>query len=111
VYPGARHTSGNPNGDSADVTLHLPGMQLHMTARRYDTAEAPARVIVFYRNELSKFVKVTVTAGGPHSKIEGFSWTSAPDQTTVAAPPHVVAVRPLGRGTEFAIMEFEGSHQ
>jgi len=107
VYPGARHTVGNPSGDGADVEVHLAVVSLHIEAARYDSADGPVRVVDFYRKALAKSGHVTVAKGGPHTHVQGFSWTSAPDQTTVAAGHDIVAVEPHGSGSEFAIIRID----
>ena len=107
VYPGAHRTTGNPGGDGADVQVHLPVVSLHITAARYDTAEAPSRVIAFYRKSLAALGQVKVVRGGPHTTVHGFSWKSNPDQTTIAVDGDIVAVKPLPHGSEFAIIRIE----
>jgi hypothetical protein len=107
VYPGARETSGNPDGDSADVTLHLAVVAIHFQAARYDAADAPSRVIAFYRKELGKLGTVDEKQGGPHSSISGFRWVNGPGQTTLHAGRTIVAVEPHGAGTEFALIQVD----
>ena len=107
VYPSAHRTSGNPSGDGADVQVHLPVVSLHITAVRYDSGDAPARVIAFYKKSLASLGPVTLSHGGPHTHVRGFSWDSNPDQTTLQAGDNIVAVKPLGHGSEFAIIRIE----
>lgn len=107
VYPGAHRTSGNPSGDGTDVRVHLPVVSLHITAVRYDTADAPSRVIAFYKKSLSSLGPVKVSRGGPHTHVRDFSWDSNPDQTTLEAGGNIVAVKPISRGSEFAIIRIE----
>ena len=115
VFPGARQTAGDPGGDGADVDLHLAVVSLHMEAARYDTDAQPAAVVDFYKKALARPGRhVTVKRGGPHTRINGFAWSSAPDQTTVTDGDDIVAVKPLDQGTQFAIIrivakEAEGS--
>src|SRR5215471_14353874 len=104
VYPGAHRTVGNPQGDGSDTTAHLTVVTLHIQAGRYDTADAPEKVITFYRKALAVFGPVKVDKGGPHTHVRGFSWDSAQGQTTVAADNNIVAVKPLRHGSEFAII-------
>ena len=108
VYPGAHRTSGNPEGDGADVQVHLPVVSLHITAARYDTSDAPSRVIAFYRKSLASLGQVKVGRGGPHTTVHGFSWKSNPDQTTLAVDGNIVAVKPMPHGSsEFAIIRID----
>jgi hypothetical protein len=109
VYPGAHRTDGNPQGDGSDTTVRLSVVTLHIQAARYDTADAPDRVIAFYKKALASFGQVKVDKGGPHTHVRGFSWDSAPDQTTVDAENNIVAVKPLRHGSEFAIIRIDAS--
>lgn len=105
VFPGAHHTSGDPGGDGADVDVHLAVVSLHMEAARYDTGAKPATVVDFYKKALAGPGRhVVVKSGGPHTRINGFSWTSAPDQTTVTDGDDIVAIKPNAAGTQFAII-------
>lgn len=107
VFPGAHRTSGDPGGDGADVDLHLAVVSLHMEAARYDTDAKPAAVVDFYTKALAgSGHHVTVKSGGPHTRINGFTWTSESDQTTVTDGDDIVAVKPYERGTQFAIIRF-----
>jgi hypothetical protein len=109
VFPSAHKTSGNPGGDGADTTVQVPFLQLHFAAARYDTPAPPAKVIAYYRTELSKFGHVDQKAGGPHTRISGFSWTQGPGQTTLHAGDAIVAVKPLEKGSEFAIIRIDAT--
>jgi hypothetical protein len=107
VYPSAHETSGNRDGDSADVTLALPVASLRFRAVRYETSAAPAAIIAFYQHELAKLGKVSQERGGPHTKISGFRWVAGPGQTTLQAGRTIVGVKPLGSGTEFALIQID----
>lgn len=111
VYPGAHATSGNPDGDNADVTLQLAVVSIHFQAARYDAADAPSRVIAFYRRELGKLGKVDEKQGGPHTAISGFRWVDGPGQTTLHAGRTIVAVASNGAGTEFALIQVDPATQ
>ena len=112
VYPGAHQTSGNSMGDGADVDIHLAVVSIRMHAARYDTVAKPASVVDFYKKELARLGRVTVSKGGPNTHVKGFMWSSAPDQMTVTAhqdseaTEDIVAVAPHGSGSEFAIIRF-----
>ena len=107
TFPASRPTHGDPDGDNADVTVNVPMLQLHMRAARFQVAADSGRVIGFYRQRLAKLGTVTEKSGGPHTHIQSFAWTSAPDQTTMAAGHTIVAVAPKGRATEYAIIDIE----
>jgi len=109
VYPGAHRTSGNPAGDASDVQVHLPVVSLHIIAARYDTPDAPSRVIAYYRKSLASLGSVKVERGGPHTSMRGFSLKSEPDQTTLAVDGNIVAVKPMPHGSEFAIIRIDAT--
>jgi hypothetical protein len=109
VYPGAHRTVGNPQGDASDTTVHLAVVSLHIVAARYDTNDAPARVVAFYKKALASLGPVKVDRGGPNTHTRGFSWDSNPDQTTVSSGENIVAVKPLRHGSEFAIIRIDAT--
>ena len=110
VYPSAHETSGNKNGDGADVAVSVPFASLRFRAMRYDTMDAPSHVIAFYRKELSRLGKVSEERGGPHTRIRGFRWVAGPGQTTLeAGRTTIVGIKPLGAGTEFALIQIDAS--
>jgi len=104
IYPGAHRTVGNPAGDASDVAIRMAVVTLHIQAARYDTSDRPTQVITFYKKALARLGSVKVDKGGPHTHVRGFSWDSNPDQTTVSADNNIVAVKPINRGSEFAII-------
>lgn len=110
VYPGARQTIGDPNGDSADLTLHLSVVQLRMTAARYTTADPQTKVVGFYRRAMGSLGPVRVADSGPHTQIEGFKWTNAPGEQTIVAGTSFVAVERLGGRTEIGIFSVVPNH-
>ena len=107
VYPGAHRTSGNADGDSAAADVQMPMVSLHIEAARYDTGDAPAKVIAFYQKELARFGTVSVKSGGPRTAIRGFRWVPADDQTTLKAGRSIVAVKANGNGAEFGIIQID----
>jgi len=107
VYPGAHRTSGNVDGDSAAADVKMPMVTLHIEAVRYDSSDAPARVVAFYQKELAKIGTVSIKHGGPHTAIRGFRWEPADDQTTLKAGRTVVAVKPIKDGTEFGLIQID----
>lgn len=107
VYPGAHRTSGNPDGDGATADVKMPMVSLHIEAARYDSNDAPAKVIAFYQTTLAKIGMVSIKHGGPHTAIRGFRWVPADDQTTLKAGRTVVGIKPLRGGTEFALIQID----
>jgi len=111
IYPTAHRTDGDRNGDSADVTVDVPFVELRTLAVRFATADAPADVVAFYRRKLAAFGRVSEHAGGPNTQIKGFTWRPAADQTTLTTVQgslvNIVAVKPAGSGAQFAIIEVD----
>jgi hypothetical protein len=97
-------TSGDADGDSADVTVQMPMVKLHFEAARYDTSDPPTKVESFYKKALSTLGTVQRKDGGPHTRIEGFVWRQGPGQVTLQAGQTFVAIAPHSAGTEFAII-------
>jgi hypothetical protein len=115
IYPGAHRTSGNVDGDSAAADVKMPMVSLHIEAARYDSSDAPGKVIAFYQKELAKIGSVTIKGGGPRTEIRGFRWVPSDDQTTLKAGRTIVAVKAHGGGTEFGVIKIDvatpdGSH-
>jgi len=106
TYPASHRTVGDPNGDSADVTIGTTAALLHLRAVRYDAPADAAHVIAFYRRELTHLGRVSEAKGGPTNTIAGFSWVSGPHTTRLAAGHTVVAVKPVGRAAQYAILDF-----
>jgi hypothetical protein len=107
VYPSATMTSGNPDGDHADVDVRMPMVRLHFIASRYDSADPPAKVEAFYRKALSSLGPVSEKSGGPHTTIQGFVWRQGPGQRTLASGKTIVAVEPREAGSEFAVITID----
>ncbi len=107
TYPASHATVGDPNGDGADLILHLPAMQLHIWAKRFTTRSSPAALVAYYRVHLAKFGHVVEKAGGPNSNIESFHWVRGPGQTTLSADHYIVAIAPKAGGSEYALMDIE----
>lgn len=60
IYPGARLKPKEANGDSksANVNISSFGFSLRVVALEYESDDAPAKVIAFYRDQLKKYGKV-----------------------------------------------------
>jgi hypothetical protein len=109
VYPSATMTSGDPDGDYADVALNMPMVGMHFVAARYRCSASPARVEAFYRSALERLGPVHEQSGGPHTRINGFVWRQGPDQMTLAEGKTIIGVEPHGSGAEFAIITIDAS--
>jgi hypothetical protein len=60
VYPGARLKPKNSDGDnkSANVNLSGFGYSLKVVALEYESDDAPAKILAFYRDQLKKYGNV-----------------------------------------------------
>lgn len=68
LYPGARIKSDNEREDQANLSLATEAFGLQLVVAHYESDDAPAKVIDFYRDKLKKYGKVlechTKTHGG-----------------------------------------------
>jgi hypothetical protein len=123
VYPGARLKPKDPSGDtkSANVNLSGFGYSLKVVALEYESDEAPAKVLSFYRGQLKKYGAVLechtssldldmkmdshdskddsseLTCEGEHGNNIELKVGRKDDQ-------HIVAVEPHGKGSSFSLV-------
>ncbi len=112
VYPNARRTSGDPDGDGGTTAMSIgPYFSMKIIALRYTSADPVEKVAAFYRRELGKLGEVKQVAGGPDTRVHNFRWKPAPDQRMVQlrTPERTfaVALKPAGAGCTFAVLYFE----
>lgn len=123
LYPGAKPAPKDNSEDkkSANVNLSLPGFSLKVVAAEFLSEEAPEKVIAYYDKELQKYGK-TIQCKGAWS---GGHVESSPGKEEASKPvscgnsgsgdsvelkvgtegnQHVVAVKPNGQGTRFALV-------
>jgi hypothetical protein len=58
LYPGARPKSDDENGDQANLSLLTDAFGMKLVVAKYQSDDAPAKVIDFYRDKLKKYGKV-----------------------------------------------------
>jgi hypothetical protein len=58
LYPGARLKVKDDNSDQANLSLFTEGFGMKLLVANYESADAPGRIIDFYRNKLKKYGKV-----------------------------------------------------
>jgi hypothetical protein len=60
LYPGARIKTGTQNGDSnqANLSLFTDAFGFKLVVSNYESDDAPAKIIDFYRDKLKKYGKV-----------------------------------------------------
>jgi hypothetical protein len=119
VYPGAQRVNGTDNDkDAANVNLSVGGIGLKVVAIKFRSDDPPDKVLAFYRPKMKDF-------GGRflECRQEGFVTYNHDDDSKEitcdqgshigtntelkAGTPdrqHIVAVKPIGSGSEFALV-------
>jgi len=123
LYPGATPAPKDKDDDekSANVNLALPGFQLKVVAAEFLSSDAPGKITAYYDKELQKFGKPIQCNGaydsGGHVDSHGKDDLSKPvacDKSDggeslelkvgTEGNQHIVAVKPNGKGTRFALV-------
>jgi hypothetical protein len=123
LYPGAKPAPKDSGDDkkSANVNLSLPGFSLKVVAAEFVSGDAPDKVIAYYDKELQKYGKPIQCHGAwsggnvetSHGKEEGSkpvscgnggSGDSVELKVGTEGNQHLVAVKPNGQGTRFALV-------
>jgi hypothetical protein len=123
VYPGAHLKAKNSSGDnkSANVNLSGFGYSLKVVALEYESNEAPAKILAFYKDQLKKYGNVLechtssldldmkmgshgsqnesneLTCEGNHGNNVELKVGKKDDQ-------HIVAVESEGKGSSFSLV-------
>lgn len=125
LYPGARLRHDDENSSAANLSLFTDAFGVKLVLAKYDSDDAPGKVIDFYRDKLKKYGKViechTREHGGAHAdfnddedskdkrssevKCEGDN-TGPVTELKVGTEnnQHVVAIEPNGEGSTFALV-------
>lgn len=116
VYPGARAVRNDDRNEAADVNVHVPFVHVHVVAAKYESDDAPEQVLAFYRGEMRKFGEV-VECGGDidftHDRLTCRHRRGREETTLgVGTETHhrVVAVKPIGSGTQLSIAYIDTEH-
>jgi hypothetical protein len=124
LYPGSKPAPKDNGNDekSANVNLSIPGFSLKVVAAEFTSGDAPEKVIAYYDRELHKYGKPIQchgawTSGGhvnasggdkdaskPVSCGSGDSGDSIELKVGTEGNQHVVAVKPAGAGSRFALV-------
>jgi hypothetical protein len=119
VYPGARLKPKNSDGDnkSANVNLSGFGYSLKVVALEYESDDAPAKILAFYRDQLKKYGNVlechtsrgnwNVNMGKNNSNeltCEGSGGDDIEIKSGKKDDQHIVAVEPDGKGSSFSLV-------
>jgi hypothetical protein len=74
LYPGARLRHDDENNSAANLSLFTEAFGMKLVAAKYDSDDAPGKIIDFYRDRLKKYGKViechTREHGGSHADID-----------------------------------------
>ncbi len=122
LYPGARLSHDEDNSNAANLSLFTEAFGVKLVVAKYDSDDAPGKIIDFYRDKLKKFGKVlechTREHGGSHAdfdddkeskelKCEGDN-TGPVTELKVGTEnnQHVVAIEPKnnGKSASFALV-------
>jgi hypothetical protein len=117
VYPGAREKQKSDSGEekSANVNISTSAFGLKVVAIEYQTADPPAKVTAYYKDQLKKFGNVLEChTQGRHTSYEGSSeelkceGDSSGNTTELKvgtrSNQHIVAIDPQAKGTDFALV-------
>lgn len=126
LYPGARPRHDKEDGDALHLGVFTEAFGMKLVVAKYDSDDAPARVIDFYRAQLKKYGKVLECHTGEHGggvhadihddgddkgqhskalKCEGDN-TGPVTELKVGTEDnqHVVAIEPRGKASTFALV-------
>ncbi|HEV3038531.1 MAG TPA: hypothetical protein VHA33_12215 [Candidatus Angelobacter sp.] len=122
LYPGAHPKSeeGN-NKHSADVDVSMSMVGVKVVAREYRSDDSPDKILAYYRKQMDKYGNVIQCSG--HFNDRGFEYHKRNQDAPVSCHgsesgnsseqtlkvgtennQHVVAVKPWGKGSEFALV-------
>jgi ABC-type oligopeptide transport system substrate-binding subunit len=122
VYPGARLKDKDSSGDkSANVNISGFGYGIKVVALQYESADTPAKVISFYRNQLKKYGTVLEChTSSLHLDMNTESRGSKSDSNELTCEgdhgmnvelkvgkkddQHIVAVESEGEGSSFSLV-------
>lgn len=123
VYPGARLKPKNSSNDnkSANVNLSGFGYSLKVVALEYESDDAPAKILAFYRDQLKKYgnvlechtsgLNLDMKMGSHGDKHESNELTCEGDHGSNVElkvgkkdDQHIVAVEPEGKGSSFSLV-------
>jgi len=123
VYPGARLKPKESSGEnkSANVNISGFGYSLKVVALEYESDDAPAKILSFYRDKLKKYGSVlechasrgnwNINMGSHGSRngsneltCEGSGGNDIELKVGKQDDQHIVAVEPKGQGSSFSLV-------
>jgi hypothetical protein len=124
VYPGARLKEKDSDGSnkSANVNISGFGFGIKVVALEYESDDAPAKVLAFYRDQLKKYGSVLECHSSEHFNVnmntdshdsknnsneltcEGEHGSNIELKVGRKDDQHIVAVEPEGKGSNFSLV-------
>ena len=114
VYPGARPAREHDNHESANLTIDTEWFGLKVVAAKFESDDAPPRVLDFYRKKMRTYGHVTECWGDVEFRgrkgakqpvcVDKPSSTDVELVTGTEERQRVVAVKPHGEGSEFSLV-------
>jgi hypothetical protein len=123
IYPGSHQKQNDSDGDdkSANVNISGFGYGIKVVALEYESDDAPAKVLSFYKDQLKKFGNVlechtsslhldmkTGSHGSNHDSnefsCEGDNGKDVELKVGKKDDQHIVAVAPDGKGSSFSLV-------
>jgi len=121
VYPGARLKQEDSSGDdkSANVNISSFGFGLKVVALEYESNDAPAKVVDYYKDQLKKYGSVLVChtshldvdaemkdhdKGSQDLSCAGPNGSNVELKVGTKQNQHIVAVEPEGKGSSFSLV-------
>jgi hypothetical protein len=118
AYPGARLRQDTDDNESANVNISSSVFGLKVVAMKYQSSDAPDKILAFYRKDMAKYGKVLDCTGGFNMSFRRHdrdsevtcdndgSDHSYHEELKVGTEHNqrIVAVKPSGAGSEFAVV-------
>jgi hypothetical protein len=117
VYPGARVKEKSDDDKGANVNLSGFGYGIRVVALEYESADAPAKVLAFYQDQLKRYGTVlecrttglhldmkTDSHGSNDLTCEGASGKDVELKVGKKNDQHIVAIQPDGSGSSFSLV-------
>jgi hypothetical protein len=117
VYPGARVKEKGDDDKSANVNLSGFGYGIKVVAMEYESNDAPAKILDFYRGQLKRYgtvlechtsgLHLDMKVDSHHSSeltCEGDSGKDVELKVGRKNDQHIVAVQPDGSGSSFSLV-------
>jgi len=121
VYPGARPKPNDGEGESKSANVNISSglFGVKVVAIEYESDDAPAKVLAFYREQLKKYgavvecrsthsadlnVKSGESGHRPVSCDDANGGSTVELKTGTEDNQHLVSVQPQGKGSDFALV-------